>query len=47
MPELFVSPEAEKDLRDIQAYISDKLERPRAAFNVVSAFLPPHQHREA
>jgi plasmid stabilization system protein ParE len=36
MPELSISPEAKRDLRDIQAYISDKLESPMAALNVVN-----------
>jgi hypothetical protein len=39
MPEICVSPEARKDLRDIQTYISEKLESPRAALNVVSAII--------
>ena len=39
MPELFISPEAKRDLRDIQAYIGDKLERPKAALNVVSGII--------
>jgi addiction module RelE/StbE family toxin len=39
MPELCVSPEARKDLRDIQTYISEKLESPKTALNVVSAIV--------
>jgi addiction module RelE/StbE family toxin len=39
MPELCVSPDAKKDLRDIQTYISEKLESPGAALNVVSAII--------
>jgi addiction module RelE/StbE family toxin len=39
MPELCISPEAKKDLQDIQAYISEKPESPKAAFNVVSAII--------
>jgi addiction module RelE/StbE family toxin len=39
MPKLRVSPEARKDLGDIQTYISEKLENPRAALNVVSAII--------
>jgi hypothetical protein len=33
MPKLRILPEAKKYLRDIQAYISEKPESPRAAFN--------------
>jgi addiction module RelE/StbE family toxin len=39
MSELRVSPEAGKDLRDIQTYISKKLESPKAALNVISAII--------
>ena len=39
MPRLSISPEVRKDLRDIQAYISEKLESPRAAFNMVSGII--------
>ncbi|MDR1469149.1 MAG: type II toxin-antitoxin system RelE/ParE family toxin [Spirochaetaceae bacterium] len=39
MPDLRISPDAKKDLRDIQTYISEKLESPRAALNVVSTII--------
>jgi addiction module RelE/StbE family toxin len=39
MPKLSISPEARKDLKDIQAYISEKLESPKAAFNTVSGII--------
>jgi hypothetical protein len=39
MPELCVSPEAGKDLRDIQTYISEKPESPRVALNIVAAIV--------
>ena len=36
MNKLLISPEARKDLEEIKAYISKKLENPIAAINVVS-----------
>jgi plasmid stabilization system protein ParE len=36
MNKLFLSPEAKHDLENIKAYISDELENPVAALNVVS-----------
>jgi plasmid stabilization system protein ParE len=36
MNKLFVSPQAQNDLHEIKSYISDTLENPTAAVNVVS-----------
>ena len=36
MNKLSISPEARKDLEEIKAYITDELENPTAAINVVS-----------
>jgi len=39
MNKLLISPEAKKDLEGIKAYISDELENPIAAVNVVSRII--------
>ncbi|GMO18782.1 MAG: hypothetical protein Pg6A_05420 [Termitinemataceae bacterium] len=39
MPKLLISPEAKKDVREIQTYIAEILESPKAAFNMVSGII--------